>query len=87
MSTADGRGRYNHFEGGSIYWTLETHAHEVRGAIKDKWASLGWENSRLGYPISDEKKTADGRGRFSDLEGGRIHWTPERGAVVQSRID
>jgi uncharacterized protein with LGFP repeats len=48
---------------------------------------MGWERSRLGYPISDEKKTSDGRGRFSDFEGGRILWTPERGAEVQSRID
>ncbi|HEU0143537.1 MAG TPA: hypothetical protein VFQ47_02015 [Nitrososphaera sp.] len=87
LGTPDGRGRFNHFEGGSIYWTPETKAHEVHGAIKDKWSSMGWERSRLGYPISDEKKTADGRGRFSDFEGGRILWTPERGAVVQSRID
>jgi len=87
LGTPDGRGRFNHFEGGSIYWKPETHAHEVHGAIRDKWASMGWERSRLGYPISDEKQTSDGRGRFSDFEGGRIHWTPERGAEVQSRID
>jgi len=87
LGTPDRRGRFNHFEGGSIYWTPQTHAHEVHGAIRDKWASMGWEGSRLGYPIGDEKRTADGRGRFSDFEGGRILWTPERGAEVQSRID
>jgi len=87
LGAPDGHGRYNHFEGGCIYWKPETHAHEVHGAIKDKWASMGWERSRLGYPISDEKKTSDGRGRFSDFEGGTILWTPERGAEVKSRID
>jgi uncharacterized protein with LGFP repeats len=87
LPTPDGRGRFNHFEGGCIYWKYETHAHEVHGAIKDKWASLGWERGRLGYPISDEKGTRDGRVRFSDFEGGRISWTREGGAKVESRID
>ncbi len=87
LPAPDGRGRYTHFEGGTIYWKEETHAHEVHGAIRDKWASMDWERGRLGYPISDEKRTSDGRGRFSDFEGGRIFWTPERGAEVQSRID
>lgn len=54
-STPDGVGRYNHFQGGSIYWTPGTGAHEVHGLIRDRWASLGWErNSQLGYPITDE---------------------------------
>jgi len=54
-STPDGIGRFNHFQGGSIYWTPATSAHEVHGLIRDRWASLGWErNPQLGYPISDE---------------------------------
>src|SRR5205807_10494307 len=52
--TPDGVGRYNHFQSGSIYWTPSTGAHEVHGAIRDRWSALGWENSYLGYPISDE---------------------------------
>ena len=53
--TPDGVGRYNHFQGGSIYWTPGTSAHEVHGLIRDLWSSLGWEtNPQLGYPISDE---------------------------------
>jgi hypothetical protein len=51
----DGVGRFNHFQGGSIYWTPGTFAHEVHGLIRDRWASLGWErNAQLGYPITDE---------------------------------
>lgn len=41
LETPDRRGRYRHFQGGSIYWTLQTGAHEVHGAIRDLWASLG----------------------------------------------
>ena len=81
--TPDGRGRYNHFQGGSIYWTPQTGAHEVHGAIRDKWQELGWERSFLGYPTSDEMRAADGRGRYSRFEGGSIHWTPEGGARVE----
>ena len=85
--TPNGRGRFNHFEHGSIYWTPTTGAHEVHGAIRDKWASLGWERSRLGFPMSDERTPPDGHGRFSDFEGGTIVWTPEGGAAVKVRID
>lgn len=53
--TPDGRGRYNHFQGGSVYWTADTGAHEVHGLLRDRWSALGWErNPQLGYPISDE---------------------------------
>lgn len=79
-ATPDGRGRYNHFEGGSIYWTPETGAHEVHGAIRGKWSSMGWERSLLGYPLTDETATPDGRGRYNHFEGGSVYWSPETGA-------
>lgn len=82
--TPDGRGRFNHFQGGSIYWSPGTGAHEVHGAIRDKWASLGWETSFLGYPLTDELTTADGRGRFNDFERGQIAWSPQIGAGVSA---
>ena len=78
--TPDGIGRYNHFQGGSIYWTPSTGAHEVHGAIRDKWASMGWEQSFLGYPVTDETGTPDGIGRYNHFQGGSIYWTPSTGA-------
>jgi uncharacterized protein with LGFP repeats len=78
--TPDGVGRYNHFQGGSIYWTPSTGAHAVEGAIRAKWASLGWERSFLGYPVTDETGTPDGVGRFNYFQGGSIYWTPSTGA-------
>ncbi|WP_062310278.1 LGFP repeat-containing protein [Demequina rhizosphaerae] len=54
-ATPDGRGRFNHFQAGSIYWTSATGAHEVHGLISAYWASAGYErNAALGYPITDE---------------------------------
>jgi uncharacterized protein with LGFP repeats len=79
-TTPDGRGRYNHFQGGSIYWTPQTDAHEVHGAIRGKWSSLGWERSFLGYPLTDETTTPDGRGRYNHFQGGSVYWTPQTGA-------
>jgi len=86
LGTPDGRGRFNHFEGGSIYWTLESRAHEVHGAIKDKWASMGFERSKLRYPVSDEKSKPGSNERFSQFQGGTIFWTPERGAEVRFSV-
>ena len=42
-ATPDGIGRYNHFQGGSIYWSPATGAWEVHGAIRAKYSALGWE--------------------------------------------
>jgi uncharacterized protein with LGFP repeats len=78
--TPDGVGRYNHFQGGSIYWTPSTGAHEVHGDIRGRWAGLGWERSFLGYPLTDETTTPDGIGRYNHFQGGSIYWTPSTGA-------
>ncbi len=80
MPTPDGAGRFNVFYNGSIYWSPSTGAHEVHGAIRDKYKELGWEAGMLGYPISNETKTPDGVGRFSVFENGSIYWTPQLGA-------
>lgn len=74
-TTPDEIGRYNHFEGAggsSIYWTPDTGAHAVQGAIRDRWASLGWERSTLGYPVSNEYDIPGGR--RSDFQNGSILW-------------
>src|SRR5262249_42867954 len=76
----DGFGRYRHYTGGSIYWTVATHAHEVHGAIRGKWSSLGWERSFLGYPLTDETSTPDHVGRYNHFQGGSVYWTPGTGA-------
>ena len=80
--TPDGSGRYRHFQGGSIYWHPSTGAHEVHGAIRGKWSSLGWERSFLGYPTSDEQSTEDATGRFSEFQHGSIYWSPATGALA-----
>jgi uncharacterized protein with LGFP repeats len=76
----DGVGYFIHYEHGSIYWSGATGAHEVHGAIYDKWASLGWETF-FGYPITDEVRAPDGVGRINHFQiNGSIYWTPTTGA-------
>jgi hypothetical protein len=74
-------GAFNHFQSGSVYWSPSTGAHAVYGAIRERWARLGWENSALGFPTTSEYAISGGR--RSDFQGGSITWTPARGAVVQ----
>jgi len=80
LTTPDKEGRYNHFQNGSIYWHNDVGAHEVHGAIKQKWASLGWEKSILGYPQTDETATPDNAGRYNHFQHGSIYWHPNTGA-------
>ena len=84
--TPNKNGAGQHFEGGSIYWSPATGAHEVHGAIKDKWASLGWENSFLGFPTTDETTTPDGFGRFNFFEGGAIYYHPHLGTFAVPKM-
>ena len=80
LITPDNVGHFAHFEGGSIYWTPQTRAHEVHGLIRDKWASLHWERGFLGYPTSDEIQ--DGQYRRSNFQHGYIRWSEATGPVV-----
>ena len=76
-----GKGKFNHFENGSIYWTQQFGAREIHGPIYDKWASLGWESGYLGYPKTDEGKinTPDGkRGKFWHFEHGSIYYNEDK---------
>jgi len=76
----DGQGRFNEFEHGVIYWSPRTPACELHGAIYAKWAELGWETGRLGYPLTDETTTPDTIGRYNHFEGGSIYYHPLTGA-------
>jgi hypothetical protein len=65
-------GAYNHFENGmSIFYSDSTGAHQVHGNVRDHWESLGWEQSYLGFPTSDEY-VAGTNLRRSDFQGGYI---------------
>ena len=66
----------------TICWSAQTGAHVVHGEIRDLWLQMGAESGDLGYPISSEEPTPDGRGRQSRFELGQINWYPDIGAIV-----
>lgn len=79
----DGVGTYVHFQdGGSIYWHPQTGAHTIHGAIRNVWASLGWERSFLGYPTTDETLVPNGTGFYNHFQNGSIYWSAASGAHV-----
>lgn len=82
-TTPDGVGKFRHYEHGSIYWHPDTGAHEVHGLIRQKWASIGWEKSYLGYPMTDEIDTFDGAGRVTKFQGGELIWRKATNAVSE----
>ena len=78
--TTDRTGAFNEFDGGSIYWSPGTGAHELHGDIEAKWSSAGSENSTVGFPITDENSISGGA--FQEFETGSIYWSPSSGAHI-----
>jgi uncharacterized protein with LGFP repeats len=71
-------GAFNHFaNNASIYWSVETGAQVVRGAIRARWMAMGAEWA-LGFPTGPEAYLAGAvRGRFTQ---GDIYWSDTTGA-------
>lgn len=74
------------FEGGTIFFTPETGAKALYGAILDKYESLGGAaTSDLGFPSNDEVPGLVPDSRVAILSGADnpvIYWTAEHGAHV-----
>jgi uncharacterized protein with LGFP repeats len=100
-ATSDGVGRFNLFRklnqngqtsDSSIFWHPSTGAWEIFGAIRDRWSSMGWEKSILGYPTSGEMKTLvdhmppgvtlQGQSRSQNFQGGSLIWNSSTGLEV-----
>ncbi|MET8424691.1 hypothetical protein [Nocardia sp. NPDC004860] len=75
-------GRFQHFQGGSIYWSVGAGTHVVSGVIRDKYSSVGWESSPLGFPIADENKTNSATTHEQLFEGGAVYSTQKTGTHV-----
>lgn len=81
LDTDDGRGRWNAFDGGDIYWRADLGAHEVYGAIRAHWLDMGGVTSKAGYPRTGElpcEVSVDAE-RVSHFEHGSIFWGSKKG--------
>ena len=78
-------GRKVDFEGGDVYWSAATHAHEVHGSIRGLYDSAGGASSAMGLPTSDEHSVRGGRA--NTFANGAVYWSTSYGSrSVQGSI-
>lgn len=73
------------YAGGKIFYSPQTGAHAVTGAILSKYESAGGPTGDLGFPAGDEADGGVPNSRvstFSAPDKPVIFWTPDTGAVV-----
>ena len=73
-------GCFVHFQGGSVYVSASTGAHDSVGPVRDRWAASGWEGGALGYPVNDTACGLRDGGCFQHFQRGSVYWSPATGA-------
>lgn len=66
----------------TVFALPEGGAHEVHGEILAWYLTHGGPYGSLGYPVSNERPTPTGYGRYSLFQRGSIGWLPESGAFT-----
>ncbi|WP_448617629.1 N-acetylmuramoyl-L-alanine amidase [Geodermatophilus sp. URMC 65] len=79
-----GTGASARFQGGDLFWSPTTSTRIVRGDILAAYHAAGGPTGYLGFPLSSDARTADGRGYVVRFRGGDIWWSPSTGAQVVS---
>ncbi len=73
--------RLQRFVRGAIYWSPDTGANELAGAIRTRYTVLPARNLRgLGLPTSGETAGPFGGSRVSSFQRGTIYWSQATGA-------
>ncbi|QCB29372.1 alpha/beta hydrolase-fold protein [Corynebacterium endometrii] len=85
ITAPDGKGRFVHFEHGSIYWTAQTGAHPIPADMMGAWGKNGYEKGDLKYPTSAPRTV--GEGLVQEFQGGILTRNPDGShAVVHGAI-
>jgi hypothetical protein len=79
-TTPDNTGKFQSYQGGTIWQSPSSGVHETHGAIGSAYQGKNAQAGFLGYPLTSETTTPDGVGRYNNFQGGSIHWTPSTGA-------
>lgn len=81
-------GLMRRYKNGNIYWHAVSGAHEVHGGILTRYLNGGGQASNpvtgereLGFPMTDEIASDDGRFPYSFFEWGAIAWVRGTGGV------
>ncbi|WP_461167828.1 alpha/beta hydrolase-fold protein [Tsukamurella serpentis] len=73
-------GRAQDFRGGQVYWSADTGAQVVAGAIGGAYLEAGGPGGALGHPTSGERSLPGDKGRFQQFQRGTVYWSPQTGA-------
>ena len=85
QATIGDNGAAQGYAGGKIFYSPDTGAHAVTGAILSKYESLGGATGDLGFPIGTESDGGVPNSRISSFSAHDkpvIFWTPDTGAIV-----
>lgn len=80
-ASGDGAARYVTFDKGAMYWSPDTGAEAVTGAIYDAWGALGFERGALGLPTSGE--TQQPQWIVQNFQHGTLNFDRESGTVTR----
>ncbi len=74
-------GCFQMFAKGALMHSPSSGAHpSLNGPIRDLWQREGFENGRLGYPVSSVLCGLRNSGCFQNYVGGSVMWSPATGA-------
>ncbi|AGF73618.1 alpha/beta hydrolase-fold protein [Corynebacterium halotolerans] len=73
-------GMQQDFRSGTAYWSPDTGAYPLFGAINARYTELDGPAGWLGFPTTGEIATPDRAGRYVHFENGSIYWSPATGA-------
>jgi uncharacterized protein with LGFP repeats len=73
--------RYATFDKGAVYWSPQSGAEPVTGAIYKAWGSLGFERGALGLPTSAEIQ--EPQWIVQNFQHGTLNFDREKGTVTR----
>jgi uncharacterized protein with LGFP repeats len=80
-ASGEGASRYATFVKGAVYWSPQTGAEPVTGAIYRAWGSLGFERGALGLPTSAEMQ--EPQWIVQNFQHGTLNFDREKGTVTR----
>ncbi|WKG03298.1 N-acetylmuramoyl-L-alanine amidase [Mycolicibacterium sp. HK-90] len=80
-TVGEGTARYATFERGAVYWSPDSGAEPVTGAIYEAWGTLGFERGVLGLPTSAE--IPEPQWIVQNFQHGTLNFDREKGTVTR----
>ena len=76
----DGKGWWQAYENGAIVGTASTGYWESMGPTRGRWAELGYQTGKMGYPVGPITTSGDAKTAWQEYQNGYIIWGDQTGA-------